>query len=198
MKSMPLGVGSSFQVGDPYPIYLERRPRRERVGRRRPPVRRHARRLRLDGRRPRAPEDRRGDRARGAPRLALRRAHRRSGAVRRGAVPALQPRAGALRQLGHRSDDERDPHRARGDRTRRHREDRGLVPRPPRHGDVLGGAERRPDGRARSAGVGADVARRSRSTCAATRTSCRSTTSPCSRSCSTTSATRSRASSSSR
>ena len=93
-------------------------------------------------------------------RLALRGADRRHGAVRRGAVPALQPRAGALRELGHRSDDERDPRRARGDRSRRHREDRRLVPRSPRSGDVLRRAERRPHGRARDAGVGADVARR--------------------------------------
>ena len=61
---MPLGVGSSFQVGDPYPIYLREGRGAQRVGRRRPRVRRHARRLRLDGRRSRAPEDHRGDRAR--------------------------------------------------------------------------------------------------------------------------------------
>ena len=36
-------------------------------------------------------------------------------------------------------------------------EDRGLVPRAPRHGDVLGGAQRRRHGRARPAGVDADV-----------------------------------------
>ena len=63
---------SSFQAGDPYPIYLARGQGRTRLGRRRQRVRRLPRRLRLHGRRPRAPEDRRGDRARGAHRHALR------------------------------------------------------------------------------------------------------------------------------
>ena len=83
-------------------------------------------------------------------------------AVRRGAVPALPPRPGAVRELGHRGDDGRHPHRAGRDRARRRREDRGLVPRPPRHRDVLGRAERRRDGRARPARVGRRCRRASR------------------------------------
>ena len=47
---------------------------------------------------------------------------------------------GALLQLGHRGDDERDPRRPRRHRPRAHREDRRLVPRAPRRGDVLGRA----------------------------------------------------------
>ena len=157
---MPLGVGSSFQVGDPYPIYL-REGRGAKVwdvdgheyvdthggfgsmivGHAHPKIAEAIMRA-IDAR------------------LALRGADRGRRAVRGGALPALQPRAGPLRQLGHRGDDERDPRRARGDRARRHREDRRLVPRAPRRGDVLGRAERRPDGRARSTGLGADVARR--------------------------------------
>ena len=50
-----------------------------------------------------------------------------------------------------------------------------------------------PDGRARAAVVGADVARRPEVPRRATRTSCRSTTSTCSSGCSTSAATRSRA-----
>ena len=61
-------------------------------------------------------------------------------ALRRGALPAVPSRHGALLQLRHRGDDERDPHRARRDRPRAHRQDRGLVPRAPRRGDVLGRA----------------------------------------------------------
>ncbi len=64
---------------------------------------------------------------------------------------------GALRQLRHRGDDGRHPHRPRRHRAREDPEDRGLVPRSPRHGDVLGGPQRRRDGRARPARVDADV-----------------------------------------
>ena len=126
----------------PLPHLPARGPRLPRLGRRRQRVRRHARRLRLHGRRPRAPEDRRSDHARGEDGHALRGTDRGHGALRRRAVPPVPAREGALRELGHRSDDERDPRRARGHRSRRHREDRGLVPRSSRSGDVLRRAER--------------------------------------------------------
>ena len=178
VKHLPLGVASSFQAGDPYPIYLARGQGRARLGRRRQRVPRLPRRLRLQRRRPRPPEDRRGDRPRGAHRHALRGADRgRRCAFAEELCRRFRPRQGALRQLGHRSDDGRDPHRARRDRPRRHREDRGLVPRAPRHGDVLGGARtptsmggrEQPASTPMSIGIPAVPA-------PTTRTSCRSTT----------------------
>ena len=56
-------------------------------------------------------------------------------------------------------------------------EDRGLVPRAPRHRDVLGGAQRRRHGRARPARVDADVEGHPGGRSPTTRSSCRSTTS---------------------
>ena len=140
LRSLPMGVGSSFQVGDPYPLYI-REGRGSRVwdvddneyvdfhngfgcmivGHAHPKVAEaisHAR----------------------AHRHPLRRPHRRDRRARRGAVRALPRRAGAVLQLRHRGHDARDPRRAGGDRARRHHQDRGLVPRAPRHGDVLGRA----------------------------------------------------------
>ena len=66
---------SSFQAWDPYPVYLREGKGSQRLGRRRQRVRRLPQRLRLDGRRPRAPEGRRGDRA--APRAPARTSPRR-------------------------------------------------------------------------------------------------------------------------
>ena len=74
-------------------------------------------------------------------------------------LPALPPREGAVRQLGHRGDDGRDPRGAGGDRARRGLQDRGLVPRPPRHGDVLGRAQRRRRWAAASARVSAPMSK---------------------------------------
>ena len=110
---MPFGVGSSFQAGDPYPIYIE-----QGMGARLWDVDRneyvdfhggfgcnvvgHAH--------PKIVE-------------AIDRAARTgthfaattevSVALRRGAVPALRAREGAVRELGYRGDHGRDPHRAR-------------------------------------------------------------------------------------
>ena len=62
-------------------------------------------------------------------------------------TPALRPAAVALQQLRHRGDDGRGPPRPRRHRPRHDPQDRGLLPRPPRHGDGLrlpaaGGARR--------------------------------------------------------
>ncbi len=140
---MPLGVPSSFQAGDPYPIYVERGQGSQvwdvdgnqytdfhggfGVG-----VVGHAH--------PKIVEAITRAASTGHP---LRRAHAGDGGAGRGAVPALRARPGALRQLGHRGDDGRHPHRPGRDRPRHGGQDRGLVPRPPRHGDVLGAAQRR-------------------------------------------------------
>ena len=190
-QHLPHGVASSFQAGDPYPIYLARGQGAQVwdvdgneyvdfhggfgcnvVGHAHPKVVEAIERAARTGTHFAATD--RGD-----------------GRVRRGAVPALPAREGAVRELGHRGDDGRDPHRAGRDRPRRRREDRRLVPRAPRHGDVLGRAERRRDGRARAAGVGADVEGHPRGDGAAARTSCRSTTPRRSSGCSTSAATRS-------
>ena len=63
------GVASSYQLRDPWPIYLERGRRPEGLGRRRQRVPRLPQRLRLDGPGPRAPRDRRA-RSRSATRAA--------------------------------------------------------------------------------------------------------------------------------
>ena len=150
LNSLPQGVGSSFQAGDPYPIYLREGHGSHVwdvddneyvdthggfgcmvVGHAHPKIVEAITRAAKTGTHFAAPD-------------------RGHGALRRRAVPPVPAREGALRELGHRSDDERDPGRARGHRSRRHREDRGLVPRPPRSGDVLGRAERGRHGWARA------------------------------------------------
>ena len=142
---MPDGVASNFQAGDPYPIYLDARPGRHVwdvdgneyvdfhggfgvnvVGHAHPKI-------------VEAIDE--GHRERHA----LRGDHREDGGAGRGDLPAVRPRAGAVRQLGHRGDHGRHPGGPRRDRPRPHRQDGGLVPRPPRRGAVLGGARgRRP------------------------------------------------------
>ena len=82
-----MGVASSFQAGDPYPIYLARGRAAGVVGRRRQRVPRLPQRLRLHGRRPRPPEDRRGDRR--APRGPARTSPRRPRS------PSRSPRSSA-------------------------------------------------------------------------------------------------------
>ena len=56
-KVLSSGVASSYQLRDPWPIYLEQRPRRLRLGRRRQQDDRLPQRLRLDGAGARAPGD---------------------------------------------------------------------------------------------------------------------------------------------
>ena len=113
-STCPMGVASSFHANDPYPIYLARGQGIARVGRRRHRVPRLPRRLR-----------RRTSSGHAHPKIveAIERAartgthfaattpsHRRAG---RGAVPALPARAGPVRELRHRGDHGRHPHRAR-------------------------------------------------------------------------------------
>ena len=131
------GVASSYQVREPWPIYLSH-GRGSRVwdvdgnemvdfhngfG---SMVQGHAHPAIVAGR----------ARARRA-RHALRGADRGRDRRRRGARAALRPAAVALRQLGLRGDDGRDPHRARVHRPRHDREDLRLLPRPPRLRDGL-------------------------------------------------------------
>ena len=125
----------------PLPDLPRPRAGRARVGRRRQRVRRLPRRLRRQCRRPRAPEDRRGDRAGRAHGHALRRDRRRprsrsprscagASASSRCASPTPAPRRRWTRSAS----------RAPPPGATTVAEDRGLVPRPPRHGDVLGRA----------------------------------------------------------
>ena len=89
-ERMPLGRAVVVPGVGPVPDLPARGEGQPGLGRRRQRVHRLPQRLRLDGRRPRAPEGRRGDRARRAHRHALRRADRVDGALRRGAVPAVR------------------------------------------------------------------------------------------------------------
>ena len=156
-RTLPFGVVSSFQKMQPYPIYVTHGKGSHIwdqdgteyldfhcgfgamvVG--------HAH-----------PADRRGDPRGGEPRHPLRGHHRVGGGVRRGDLPAVQPRDAPVRQLGHRGDDGRHPGGPRGHRPRRGLQDRGLVSRPPRQRDVLDRPQRRPHGRPRPAGQRAGV-----------------------------------------
>ena len=59
------------------------------------------------------------------------------GGAGRGALPAIPARTGPVHQLGHRGDHGCHPSGPRRHGPRRHLQDRGLLPRPPRHGHVL-------------------------------------------------------------
>ena len=172
------GVASSFQAGDPYPIYVDHGSGQPGVGRRRQRVRRLPRRLRLQW--SSATRTRRSSRRSTAPRAPAptspRRPRSRSRSPRSSAAASGSSRCGS-RNSGTEAtmDAIRVARAATG--PRRRRQDRGLVPRPPRHGDVLGGAERRRHGRPRArADADADVDRASPPTWPSTRASCRSTT----------------------
>ena len=149
VEHMPMGVGSSFQAWDPYPVYL-----REGTG---------SRVVDVDG-------NEYLDFHNGFGCMVVGHAHPKiAEAIERAARTGTQfaaPTESTVRfaeelcgrfgaesvrfaNSGHRGDDERDPRRARRDRPRAHREDRGLVPRPPRPRDVLGGAWLRPHRRPR-------------------------------------------------
>ena len=94
-QHMPMGVGSSFQAWDPYPVYLREGHGQRRRRRRRQRVPRLPQRLRLHGRRPRAPEGRRGDRR--APRAPARTSPRRPS--RRCTSPRCSASASAATQV---------------------------------------------------------------------------------------------------
>ena len=105
--------------------------------RRRQRVRRPPRRLRRLRRRPRPPGDRRGGAASGSrwARTSPSPPRTRSSSPRN-SRRALRPAAVALRQLGHRGDDGRRPPDAGHHRPRPDHQGRGLLPRPPRLGEV--------------------------------------------------------------
>ena len=116
------------------------RPRRGQpgLGRRRQRIRRLPQRVRRDVHRPRQPDGRRGGQGPDRPRHPLRRPDRRLDRRRRGAAAPLRAAAVAVQQLRDRVDDGRRPPRPRRHRPRQDPQDRGLLPRPPRHGDGLG------------------------------------------------------------
>ncbi len=95
---------------------------------------------------------------------------------RRGAAAPLGPAAVALRQLGLRGDHGRDPHRPRPHRPRHDHEDLRVVPRPPRLRDGLDRRPVRPDRRPRELRLAALRRRHPRRRRADDRARCRSTT----------------------
>ena len=148
VKSLPTGVASNFQAGDPYPVYLERGSGSNVwdvdgteytdfhggfgvnvVGHAHPKIVEAIRKV-ADQRHP------------------LRRHDRDDGRARRGDLRAVPAGADAVRQLRDRGDDGRAPGGPRRDRPRQDHQDGGLVPRAPRLGAVLGRARGR---RARTA-----------------------------------------------
>ena len=88
----------------------------------------------------------------------------------------LRPAALALRQLRLRSDDGRDPHRARVHRARHVDQDLRLLPRPPRLRDGLDRRPVREDRRPGGLRVAAATARASRTRSPSSPSRCRSTT----------------------
>ena len=197
-RTLPFGVVSSFQKMQPYPIYVTHGQGQPHLGPGRHRVSRLPLRLRRDGGRTRASADRRGHPRGGEPRHPLRGHHRVGGGVRRGDLPAVQPRDAPVRQLGHRGHDGRDPGGPGRHRAGRGLQDRGLVSRASRQRDVLDRAQRRPHGRPRPAGQSARCRRAWSRTRPSTSRSCRSTTPTTSSGCSRSGATRSPASSWSR
>ena len=158
-KTLPFGVVSSFQKGSPYPIYASRGKGQPRLGPGWHGVPRLPRRLRRHGGGARPSPDRRGDHRGGEPGHPLRRHDGRRGGLRGGDLPPVQSGDAALRQLRHRGHHGRDPGGARRHRPRRGLQDRGLLPRPPRCGDVLGRPQRRRHGRAGTPCQGAGLPR---------------------------------------
>ena len=115
----------------------------------------------------------------------LRRHHARHDRAGRGDLRAVPARADAVRELGHRGDDGRDPRGARRHRSRQDHQDGGLLPRAPRLGAVLGGPRGRRarpavhDRRHRRPVLVHDASRprrASRRRCGTPSSSCRSTT----------------------
>ena len=136
-RSLSGGVASSYQVRDPWPIYLEEGTRLQGLGCRRHRDGRFPQWIRLDGAGARPPGNRRGRAATGRPRHPLCRPGRRRHRRQRGASAPLRPATMALCQLRHRGDDGRHSHRPRLHRSRHDRQDLRLLPWPPRLCDGL-------------------------------------------------------------
>ena len=175
-ESLSGGVASSYQLRDPWPIYLttgEGPVVYDVDGNRMwdfhngfgSMVQGHANPAIVQGgQRPR----RRGHALRGDDRGRRRR--------RRGAPAALGTRALAVRQLGIRGDDGRDPDRARPDRPRHDRQDLRLLSRPSRRRDGVDRRRVRQHRRPRELRVAALRRRHSEGRRAISRSRCRSTT----------------------
>ena len=134
LHHLPGGVASSWQDAPPCPVFLERGARIACLGRRWHRVRRPARRVRHDDRRPRPSRAGRRDLRACRGRHALRPTGTRHHPGRRRAGAPLRAPAVAVHQLGDRGDARRDPPRPSGHRSLRHHQGRGQLPRPPRRG----------------------------------------------------------------
>ena len=135
-RVLPGGVTSSFQAREPWPVYLDSRRGRARVGRGRPRVRRLPQRLQRHGAGPRPP----GDRAPRSPRAS----RRAPISPRRARTPCWWPRswrgAGHCRSGASPTRARRPPWRAIRlaralTRARAGAAHRRLLPRPQRHDD---------------------------------------------------------------
>ena len=159
-KVLPLGVPSSFQFYDPYPVVARRAQGSWLED--------------VDGNRyvdfnmgygallagHSHPSDAQGDRGAARQRDALRHTVRAQRRCRRAARRAVRLRPRAVHQQRHRVDDGRDPRRPRLHRSVEDHQARGRLPRPPRRGDDLDEARarrrrpgRRADRRARDRGT---------------------------------------------
>ena len=149
-RSMPGGVASSFQLGDPYPLYLDRGVRRRGVGRRRSRVLRLPQRVRFDGRRPRQPDRRRSHRARRPKRHALRR-DRRAHCVALAEELCRRFKADQVRFTNSGTESTMTAMRVARAATGRDviAKIEGIVPRPRRPAHVLGAPRHRRHGRPR-------------------------------------------------
>ena len=136
-RTLSGGVASSYQVREPWPIYLEKRPRFKGLGRGRHRDGRFPQWVRVDGAGARQPGHRRGRAAASRSWHSLCGASRRRYRRQRGTGAPLRSPAVALRQLRFRGDDGRYPHRPRLHRTRHDRQDLRFLPRPPRLCDGL-------------------------------------------------------------
>ena len=142
------GVASSYQLRDPWPIYLERATARASGT---STATSTSTSTTASARWSRATRTPRSARAAGAlrQRHALRRPDRGRDRGRRGPAAPLGPGPLALHELRLGVDDGRDPDRARLHGPRHRDEDLRLLPRPPRHGDGLDRRRVRQDRRPR-------------------------------------------------
>ena len=157
-STLPFGVVSSFQKMQPYPIYVTRGQGQPYLG----PGWHASTSIFTAASAPwwwatptRGSSKRSPKRRDGAPTSPS--TTEVGGRVRRGDLPPVQSGDAPLRQLRHRGHHGRDPGGARRHRARRRLQDRGLVPRPSRRGDVLRHPQRRHDGRPGPARQGAGL-----------------------------------------
>ena len=176
LRVMPGGNSRTTTFFDPYPFYITRGAGRAHLGRRRRRAPRLQRQLHEPDPWPRASLGRRGRHRAGHARHVLPGTERARGEAG-GAADDAHPEhgGGALRQLGHRGDDERGARGARLHGPEQARQVRGRLPRHARLGAGERLARSREGGLAQAAEARGLLVRACPTRCSSTRWSCRGT-----------------------